>query len=1049
MAKKKKVTSKKSVSSFSHKYEGKLALVIPLYNESDRISLLIKTLKKFDTEWKGNYEVILVNDGSKDNTKGKLESELINELPNAQRVELINLETNKGKGNALVVGVEAANADHILTLDADMATKPQQLFHWLKNLPGHTFQNDQILIGSREHEDSVVNSPSNRKFIGWIFNWIIQFFTSLNFRDTQCGFKLYPATIAKELFGNLKVKGWAHDVELLYKAKLNGIEIKDLPVNWTHMDGAKIDVVKDGFKMFWQSLLISVQTKLDWFFISPFKNLTKKSISGEHPIFRFLFAFLTIFLFILMPYLSKDFGITGDEVTQRVYGDKLLKHAKSGGENQNYLEWKNLKYYGGLFDYVAAALNPADNPNPPDPQIKDREEEAFKQTIRKRGDVYDFRHWLNSLTGVLLILFSGLLAVTITNSWRLGLLTMLFMVLSPRIFGHSMNNPKDIPFAAAYTFALMYIIQFVQQLPRPGVKAIVFAVIGIAATINIRVGGLLLIGYLGLFTGIAFLAKTELRTQLKNFKLLSRLAILIGVMSLLSFFGGMIFWPYAKMAPFSNPFEALSEMSNFSTGIQMLYGGGHYWSDELPWYYIPSWIAITAPIFYLLGLVVAPVLLFLFRKDKTIFGVGLVAFAGIFPLAYAVLNGSSLYDGLRHFIFIYPCLAILAAWAWNKGFDLAKHIGLKAGLWIALLLLMALPLRWMVKNHPYQYVYFNEIFGGVDAAFGKYETDYWMNSMKGLCDWFLENVPEAKAAVEAKKNGMSLEEIRKLPEVKIATNCAGPVEHYLMRQYPNIRVYYVRYHDREERPWKYALFYSRFINQKYLENGTWPPKNVIYEEKVDNTLLAAITKRDNRPDYEAYELAKVKDYPAAIAKYEEEIAAFPDNEAALTKLANVCIQSGDLPRAKRALDQSMALSDEHVTTLGLLGLYYMQSKDIPNAKKTFEKAVSLNYKYHLGYFYLANIAGQANDLKTMAINLEKYDINNGNIPAAFDMAINLWSQKGNQARAQYYQAKKLYLQGKGSEALQLLKQSLAQEKDYEPAQLLMEKFEKIMKQQQK
>ncbi len=1042
-------------------YKGKLSLVIPCYNESERVNLLVGALQNFERKWRGSYEVIIVDDGSSDDTLEKIKAAINNKLSNPDLVQVIPLEKNAGKGNALSKGVAAASGDAILTLDADMATDPLELGNWLRQLPNNTFPDNEILIGSREHKDSKVKGEPMRRVMGVVFNFFIQLFTSLTHKDTQCGFKLYPAKIAKELFAGLRVKGWAHDVELLYKADLASIPVRSMSITWKDVAGTKISPLKDSFKMFFQALFISFFVKWEWFVKKPlasvFGKKETKHAGGktEHPIFRFLFVFLAAFLLILMPSISSDYGVTGDEHTQRVYGDKLLKHKVTDGEDESYLQWKNLKYYGGLFDYMTSRLNPPADPNSPyrvDAQGKahpEHEEPGFQAPNRRFGDIYDFRHLINSLIGFLMILFAGLLAKEVTGSWRVAFLTLLFLALSPRIFGHSMNNPKDIPFAAAFIFTLYYIFKFVKQLPNPGKKSIALLAVGIAAAINVRVGGLLLIAYLGLFTGVAYLWKPELRAKLKDVKHLAKIAGIGLLISVLGYLGGQIFWPWARQAPFSNPLVALGEMESFDTAIQILFEGKRIWSDVVPWYYIPKWMAIGSPIFFLIGLVLAVVLFVILRKSISTLVFALMLFAGVFPIAYAVAKESSLYDGMRHFLFVYPIFAVVAAWGWSMLVDVFKtnKIG-KYAVGLVLAGLLALPAIFMVKNHPYQYVYFNEIFGGVDKAYANYETDYWMTSMKGLTDWFIENVPEAKQGWEMVQAGKSPEEIKaQLPQLIVASNCGEPVVHYLQRRIPNLKVYYVRYHDREERPWEYGFWYSRHLDKSYIENA-WPPADIIYEEKIGNTTIGAVTKRKGNHTHLGYKAKKAKNYEEAIGHYQTAVQLDSKNEGAWVSLAECYRAIGDHPKTKEAIDKSLAINPEHTTSLGILGSYYVSTGDMNNAKASFEKAIATNYKYNFAYFWLAQLNAQSNPRKALEY-IELHDKHDGNIPSAYDLGIQLAKQQGKRAAGFYFEAKKAYRGGDGQTALQKNKQALQADPNYGPAVKLQEVFDVLLAQQKK
>jgi len=238
-----------------------LSLIIPCYNEAGRIELLFKGLNDFAQQWQGPWEAIIVNDGSKDNTSALLKQHPVY-LNYINRIKIID-QQNTGKGGALRTGVMAAQGDHILTLDADMASAPTELIKWIDLLADHPDQNT-IYIGSREHPDSNITTIGNRKAAGNMFNLIVRTLTPLQMHDTQCGFKFYPTPLAKKYFSNLQTYGWAHDVELLYKANLDKVSIKEMPLNWNAIDGSKINVLLDGIKMITEVLRIVIKTKYSY-----------------------------------------------------------------------------------------------------------------------------------------------------------------------------------------------------------------------------------------------------------------------------------------------------------------------------------------------------------------------------------------------------------------------------------------------------------------------------------------------------------------------------------------------------------------------------------------------------------------------------------------------------------------------------------------------------------------------------------------------------------------------------------------------------------------
>lgn len=211
---------------------------------------MMETLHTFLPKWEGRVEVIIVNDGSTDDTSDKIRQHT-HFLSDA--IQLYEQE-NTGKGGALKYGVSKSRGDYILTLDADMATEPSELFHWIQE--NGSWNSGEIWIGSREKNQSLVRDKPYRKFIGHCFNYVIRSLTGLKIADTQCGFKLYPGAAGRELFAVLQTLGWAHDVEILVRALRKKIDIVEMPIHWQAIEGSKIRVVRDSWKMFWEVVKI-------------------------------------------------------------------------------------------------------------------------------------------------------------------------------------------------------------------------------------------------------------------------------------------------------------------------------------------------------------------------------------------------------------------------------------------------------------------------------------------------------------------------------------------------------------------------------------------------------------------------------------------------------------------------------------------------------------------------------------------------------------------------------------------------------------------------
>ena len=227
-----------------------LSIVFPLFNEEKRLSKLLQKIKKFLFKNELNIEFIFVDDGSTDESL-KLLKNFKKTNQRKIKFKIISYKKNKGKGYALKKGVLKASNKWILTMDIDLSVAFSQINQWIKK--EYITKNIGIYFGSRLLKNSNVNSKKYRVYMGTIFNFILNILINKKFKkinDTQCGFKLYKSYFAKNIFRNIKENGYIHDVEILIISNKKKYTIKELPVNWIHMQGSKINIFKDSFKMF-------------------------------------------------------------------------------------------------------------------------------------------------------------------------------------------------------------------------------------------------------------------------------------------------------------------------------------------------------------------------------------------------------------------------------------------------------------------------------------------------------------------------------------------------------------------------------------------------------------------------------------------------------------------------------------------------------------------------------------------------------------------------------------------------------------------------------
>jgi dolichyl-phosphate beta-glucosyltransferase len=216
-----------------------ISIVLPFYNESKRITNIFKPIINLKKKIR-NIEFIFVNDGSVDSSIN-----LINDFIKKNKIKnfkIISYLKNKGKGHALKLGVLNAKYEWILTSDIDLSVELDYFLKWF-NL--YKLKNNRAYFASRNISGSKIKTIFIRKFIGSILQYLVHIFVDKNLIDTQCGYKLYNKKYALKTFKNLSVKGFAHDIELIFLLKKNKIRIIELPVIWKHKTNGKINIITD------------------------------------------------------------------------------------------------------------------------------------------------------------------------------------------------------------------------------------------------------------------------------------------------------------------------------------------------------------------------------------------------------------------------------------------------------------------------------------------------------------------------------------------------------------------------------------------------------------------------------------------------------------------------------------------------------------------------------------------------------------------------------------------------------------------------------------
>lgn len=550
-----------------------------------------------------------------------------------------------------------------------------------------------------------------------------------------------------------------------------------------------------------------------------------------------VFFLLSSLAGLFMIWISKDYGITWDEWEASTYGSYLVRYFLSGAKDLTFFNWEAFHPYGKPIYMAAFMLQGLLSGS-----ISDFVQHGLR-TDASLLSFYGTAHMLNAAMGFLAIFFTGLLAKELGN-WKTAILASTFLFLSPRFFGSAMNNYKDIPFAAMYTVSFYFMILWIKALPSPPKKLSAGLILGIAAAIWTRAGAFILIAYLFLFTFIAsFFKYRSLKTPAPWWKIAG---LTVGI-AFLSYLGGLLLWPYAQLHPIINPLKALMKFSNYTYWNHAVFFEGQLTqASKLPWSYIPQWILISTPLFFLSGLCFF--ILFarqICEKDRR-FSIFMVAFGALFPLIYVMARRSVLYDSWRHLFFIYPLATVLTALAWQKAWAWASRSRTSWMLLIFFLVQTAEPSLWMIRNHPHEYVYFNPIAGGLKGAFLRYETDYWGNSLRQGAEWLADHQMRegftGPIRVRADSTAMSSYPFLKKKLGGLYAPFGYP-EDFLQKEqcffliYPPFYLTEIAY----SQPWDYALVLSKNWPANELKTK-WPPPGTIHEVKADGVTLCAVVK---------------------------------------------------------------------------------------------------------------------------------------------------------------------------------------------------------------
>ncbi len=643
-------------------------------------------------------------------------------------------------------------------------------------------------------------------------------------------------------------------------------------------------------------------------------------MENPHTITKTLTLLLLGLLLPLLIIMSLEAGISGDEYLHLEQAEMVLDYYKTFGQDKSALHTPvtNLKYYGQSFDNFTLLV----------------------AQIFNVEDLFALRHIFNALAGWLTILFTLLVAVELAG-WHTAFIALLLMSATPFFTGHALNNLKDIPFALGYAASLFFMIKWI---PRRHLRPIGWwlgLVLSLALLFSIRPGGLLAFAYLWGFTLLTlFYEHRQGHPSLNLAKTIVELIVISGTAWLI----GCLFWPYALENPVWHPIKSFIVMSDYPVTIRQLFEGKLQWSDLLPWYYLPKIMLLTIPVAVWLGLALfAATAPFKMRKQKifTSLNTIFIIIAAFFPVIWIIVTDANVYGSWRHVLFVLPPLAVASAVGFKTALSLLHRV-IKSpkivnslGL-VALILLLWHPLKFTIRNQPLQYLYFNQLAGGLKNAFGNYEADYYFHTIKPAAEWLKNH-------------------LRKTGERDVILASNFETAWYFRDSEVVVQHPYTNYYNKEYLDWDYGIFAAAYLYKATIDKQLWPPKGTIHTINVEGVPVCAVVKRPTNATYEAVKAMGAGHYEKADSLLAVAIAKDPNNENSWLQAGLLSLKMGNTEEALLDMEETLHILPNYEPALLNLGKIYAGKGQWTKALETLTHLLIVNPKYLPAYLERADV----------------------------------------------------------------------------------------------
>ncbi|AMS25778.1 hypothetical protein AEM51_00910 [Bacteroidetes bacterium UKL13-3] len=962
-------------------------LLCVVHANANNIEFIGKNIASVINRAKGEVELVIV---SKLKIAGLLEQKDIAELVTKNRCNAVLY------GDELLATIEGSKAQWIYVAGETSLNISSVI---------HSFQFNKkviteigVYVGEFNKQSGPLQTPFAVKAKKWGYNFWGQLFMPLPIKDYTHNFVFFDKQTVAQYFSST----YTNQLSLLCKAAYESVPFH----NYTLTQKENVPT----FNRLGSIVKTGITSRYNWFVGEAFNKPHTTSSSGNHPFTRLAFLLVVLAALILLPRLSFDYGISWDAKRHNIYGYDMLKYFETDGEDKAALSetssMQEFRYYGEHFNVISAWLN----------------------THVKLWGEFETRHFLNALYGFLAMLFAALAAKEI-GSWRSGLIAFVLIFLSPVFFGHSMNNPTDIPFAAGCAMAFYYLIKVLKNLPSPKFTYLLWCGAGIGMAIGSRIGGIVFYAYTGLFMAINLIWYARKNSFAEATKLLFPYFIAGTTIVLVAHFVGISLWPFGQEAIMSNWLVALkkSTSAEFFTYNHELFEGARMYMANVPWYYLPKFIIINAPLSVLVGFVLLLVLFFTWKKNFATTYPYLLAvlFVFIFPIVYAEVQSMYYYNGWRHYMFTYPPMIVLTALGWESLFRLSKNTIIHVVVSVVLLGFVSLPAMWMVKNHPNEVVYYNELVGGTKGAYGNYEMDYYSNSCRDAAEWIANQHPTGKLVVAINNEPLT-------------------GAYYAQKINPDIQFQWVREYEEGKPFWDYAIYTSRTYSKNELLNAGFPPKGTVYEVKADGVPICVVVKRDEYFMPLGYKAIEANQADSAIYYFTKASEWNPMDEEAFRMKGMALFVAQKFDSAIIALNESIRIFPENYVAYDNLGQVYNAKKELDKALACFKKSTEFKYNYTDAYFHAAGLEYTRNNFGGAIIHFEHALKRGGsNVPQIYYYLGLSYMNNNSLKKAEENLILAVTLDGNNAMAFRALAEVFNKEGKTDQAQQCMQKYQSL------